>query len=236
MLELPVRANLGDLEPTVVPQQRKDVSNLLCQCSLHAKPRPRRGAITRQYLTIKGVTQESNAPHQEKLARAIEMSESIEIRRASERDIPGMIDLLEAVAAEGSWIATESVERDQSAGRIRAALARDDAALYVAIVGGVIVGRLGLYSSWPGLYELGMFVDAKWRGNGVGRLLLDEGIAWARSAGAHKIALEVFPHNHAAIRLYENAGFTREGFHPKHLRRNTGEIWDTISMGLALET
>ena len=59
-------------------------------------------------------------------------------------------------------------------------------------------------------------------------------IAWARSTGAHKIALDVFPHNDAAIALYEKAGFLREGYHPRHLRRKNGELWDVISMGLLL--
>ena len=64
--------------------------------------------------------------------------------------------------------------------------------------------------------------------------ILEAAIAWARSKGAHKISLDVFPHNTAAIALYEKFGFVREGDHPKHLRRKTGEIWDVISMGLVL--
>ena len=52
--------------------------------------------------------------------------------------------------------------------------------------------------------------------------------------GAHKVALEVWPHNHAALRLYQRAGFETEGRLRRHYRRRNGELWDTIVMGLAL--
>jgi len=133
-----------------------------------------------------------------------------------------MVTLLEIIADEGRWIATETpIEREVRASNIRTALTRKDAALFVAVDGTSVVGRLGLYSGWTGLYDLGMFVAVPWRSKGLGSRLLEEAIAWARAAGAHKISLEVFP-------------FVREGYHPKHLRRKTGELWDTISMGLAL--
>jgi ribosomal protein S18 acetylase RimI-like enzyme len=47
--------------------------------------------------------------------------------------------------------------------------------------------------------------------------------------------LHVWPHNEAAIALYEKLGFAREGYHPKQYRRRSGEAWDAISMGLVLK-
>jgi putative acetyltransferase len=44
----------------------------------------------------------------------------------------------------------------------------------------------------------------------------------------------VFPHNLAALALYEKHGFVREGLFRSHVRRRTGEIWDSIPMGLLL--
>jgi len=163
--------------------------------------------------------------------------ENVQVRRATESDIASFLDLLEAVAAEGRWIATESpVERELRAKRIQATLARDDSAVFVAVAGDALIGQLGMYTQWLGLYELGMLVEEPWRGKGIGTRLLEAAIAWARSKGAHKISLDVFPHNTAAITLYEKFGFVREGDHPKHLRRKTGEIWDVISMGLVLSS
>ncbi len=82
--------------------------------------------------------------------------------------------------------------------------------------------------------ELGMLVAAPWRGRGVGKKLLDACLAWARESGAHKICLEVWPHNAAAIALYEKNGFVREGYRRKQWRRRNGELWDSVLMGLLL--
>ncbi len=59
-------------------------------------------------------------------------------------------------------------------------------------------------------------------------------IEWARERGLHKLSLSVFPHNAAAIALYRKFGFVEEGRRVKHFRRASGELWDTIDMGLLL--
>ncbi|HEX8927664.1 MAG TPA: GNAT family N-acetyltransferase, partial [Actinomycetota bacterium] len=80
----------------------------------------------------------------------------------------------------------------------------------------------------------GMLVAPGWRGQGLGTALLRAGIAWARGVGAHKVALQVWPHNQAAIALYEKLGFQREGLLRRHYRRRNGELWDAVVMGLLL--
>lgn len=52
-----------------------------------------------------------------------------------------------------------------------------------------------------------MGVAARHRGLGLGRALLDGGADAARAAGAHRLLLEVFGANRAAVALYESAGF-----------------------------
>ncbi len=59
-------------------------------------------------------------------------------------------------------------------------------------------------------------------------------VEWARARGLHKLALSVFPHNHAAIALYRKFGFVEEGRLVQHVRRSDGELWDLIEMGLLL--
>jgi len=85
-----------------------------------------------------------------------------------------------------------------------------------------------------GFGEIGMMVAAGWRGRGAGTALVLAAIEWARDRGLHKLALSVFPHNHAAIALYRNCGFVEEGRLVRHLRRADGELWDLIEMGLPL--
>jgi RimJ/RimL family protein N-acetyltransferase len=51
----------------------------------------------------------------------------------------------------------------------------------------------------------------------------------------HKLSLEVFPSNEAAIALYRKFGFVEEGRLRSHYRRQSGELWDVLVMGLLLE-
>jgi ribosomal protein S18 acetylase RimI-like enzyme len=80
-----------------------------------------------------------------------------------------------------------------------------------------------------------MWVAASHRGEGIGRSLLDECLRWARDEGAHKVALEVWPHNAPAIALYRAYGFEIEGRKLRHYRRRNGELWDSVLMGLILD-
>jgi RimJ/RimL family protein N-acetyltransferase len=59
-------------------------------------------------------------------------------------------------------------------------------------------------------------------------------IEWARERGLHKLSLGLFAHNAAAIALYRKFGFVEEGRRVKHYRRQGGELWDAIEMGLLL--
>ena len=95
------------------------------------------------------------------------------------------------------------------------------------------IGQIGL-ENYRGLIEIGMLVVSEWRGRGVGRELLTAGIQWAKQHGAHKMTLQVWPHNAAARALYAKFGFEEEGYLRRHWRRNNGEVWDSIVMGLRL--
>jgi RimJ/RimL family protein N-acetyltransferase len=160
----------------------------------------------------------------------------VTVRRAREEDLDALVDLMVAVAEEGRWIATEApVDRERRRRRFAEDLERDDTVLLVADAGGRLVGQLGLVLARYGVADLGMLVADGWRRRGVGSALLRAGIDWARQAGAHKVALQVWPHNRAAIALYERFGFQHEGLLRRHYRRRSGELWDAIVMGLPLD-
>jgi ribosomal-protein-alanine N-acetyltransferase len=57
------------------------------------------------------------------------------------------------------------------------------------------------------------------RRGGVGRELLAAALAWADGRGARETFLEVRASNHAAIRLYEAAGFRAVGRRPDYYQR-----------------
>jgi RimJ/RimL family protein N-acetyltransferase len=160
----------------------------------------------------------------------------VTVRPAREADLDAMVELFAAVAEEGRWIAAEGpVDRDRRRRRWAEDLERDDVVLLVADAGGELVGQLGLVLARYGVADLGMLVADGWRRRGVGSALLRAGIDWARRAGAHKLALQVWPHNRAAVALYERFGFQREGRLRRHYRRRSGELWDAIVMGLPLD-
>jgi L-amino acid N-acyltransferase YncA len=153
------------------------------------------------------------------------------VRPAAAGDARAMAALFAAVAAEHTGIATEPpVDIDERA----AQFARTADGSVVAVAGGQVVGLLHVEPSRHGFGELGMLVDRDWRGRGVGSALVRAAIGRARGQGLHKLCLEVFAHNAAAIALYRKCGFVEEGRRTGQYRRTSGELWDSIVMGLAL--
>ena len=160
---------------------------------------------------------------------------SVEVRPAIEADLDAAVDLYADVAAEGRWIGAEApVDTAERRARFHSSITRDDAQFFVADDGERIIGELGIEVAPYGVADFGMMVAADARGRGVGSALLSAAIEWARSAGAHKVALQVWPDNQGAIALYRKFGFAQEGHLRRHYRRRNGDLWDAIIMGLAL--
>ena len=159
------------------------------------------------------------------------------VRRAGLEHVTGILALLEAVAAERRWIGTEPpVDRSALLRHLRSSVEGDArTARFVALGGEEVIGQLSMELKPSGVAELGMFVAPAWRGQGVGGALVDAGLAWARQAGAHKVALQMWPHNHAARALYDKFGFVEEGRLRRHYRRRNGQLWDAVMMGLVLD-
>jgi putative acetyltransferase len=105
--------------------------------------------------------------------------------------------------------------------------------VFVAETDGVVVGRLSVardpHPASRHVADLGLMVAAGARRRGIGFALLVEAAGWARRVGVRKLELHVFPHNEAAIRLYERFGFVREGYRTAHYRRGR-EYVDAILM------
>jgi ribosomal protein S18 acetylase RimI-like enzyme len=152
-----------------------------------------------------------------------------EIRPAGDDDRLPLAVLFAAVAEERDGIATEPPVDVEA----RAASWTIDGTL-VAVAGAELIGSLVVEPSRHGFGEIGMAVAREWRGRGVGSALLADAIEWARGHGLHKLSLGVFAHNTAAIELYRKFGFVEEGRRIKQYRRESGELWDAIEMGLLL--
>jgi ribosomal-protein-alanine N-acetyltransferase len=159
----------------------------------------------------------------------VQRDDAIQVRPAEDGDRRSLALLFAAVAEERDGIAAEPpIDVDK-----RAANWQLDGTL-VALADGDFVGLLFVEPSPFGYGEIGMMVAADWRGRGVGTALVAAAIDWARAHGLHKLTLSVFPHNAAAIALYRRFGFLEEGRRIRHMRRDSGELWDLIEMGLLL--
>lgn len=159
------------------------------------------------------------------------------IRRLRHDELESLYDLLEAVAEERRWISPEPpIPRE----RYREQTLRsfgDPHCLFIVAADedDRIVGELSAFGRENRPAEIGMSVAKGWRGRGVGTALMRTCVEWARERAIHKLALQVWPHNDVALHLYEKFGFEREGVLRAHYRRQNGELWDAVVMGLLLE-
>jgi len=162
-------------------------------------------------------------------------TQHVTIREAGAADFDTWFALYEAVAAEGRWIGGElPVDRDARLDGFNQGVASPEHVCFIAEVDGAAVATL---NAWVrrGIVSLGMLVDEQHRGKGVGSALMDAAVSWAKTQAAHKMTLEVWPHNDRARALYRTFGFRDEGHLRRHYRRRNGELWDVVVMGLVLD-
>ena len=102
------------------------------------------------------------------------------------------------------------------------------------LVGLVALGRESMKKLSHKVMVWGMYVRPEFRSKGIGRALLLEVLALARSVPEIvQVSLRVNAGNAGAIRLYESVGFKAFGREPGSMRIN-GEFHDEIHMYLRL--
>jgi RimJ/RimL family protein N-acetyltransferase len=109
---------------------------------------------------------------------------------------------------------------------------------FVALCGPKVVGwcdivRLYPYPGYEHNGRLGMGVLAPWRGQGLGRGLLDQALSAALAAGFRRVELEVYASNAAALALYQRCGFVVEGV-KRGMRVLDGRVDDVVLMARAM--
>jgi GNAT superfamily N-acetyltransferase len=121
-----------------------------------------------------------------------------DIRLAALRDAPDAFASTyerEAAFAEADW------QRRISGGGNFLAYAPELGTAPAAIVGG--------FQAAPGTIELvSLWVRPHARGRGIGQVLIETVIGWARARGSSRVHLWVAENNHHARLLYERCGFS----------------------------
>jgi RimJ/RimL family protein N-acetyltransferase len=158
------------------------------------------------------------------------------VRRAAPGDAAALVELARTVGTEPEgWLITDGDWRTTSDERryLRTLRRHPHAAVFVAEAPEGIVGRLSIardpHPASAHVADVGLMVAKEHRRRGVGVALMKAAEEWAAGVGVRKIELHVFPHNSAAIALYERLGYEREGFRRLHYRRGR-EFLDAILM------
>jgi GNAT superfamily N-acetyltransferase len=139
----------------------------------------------------------------------------IEIRDASDGDLPGILRVLAESGIEGG-ISFTVEEARAHLDRIRS---RSNFRLLAAIVDGEIAGtyslvildKLGKRGALSAVVE-DVGVAPQRQGQGIGRAMMAHALEECRKAGCYKLALSSNVKREGAHRFYESLGFERHGY------------------------
>jgi RimJ/RimL family protein N-acetyltransferase len=158
------------------------------------------------------------------------MAEPVDIRALMAADLPAYKALRDSMLAAHpeAFTSDADAERKRSAQSFLPRLGLDEPGSGRFVLGawqaGQLVGALGCERDMRVKvchigHLIGMMVRTELQGAGIGRRLLDAGIAAARSVeGLEMLTLTVTAGNAGAVRLYEQAGFMRFGTLPRAIQ------------------
>lgn len=159
----------------------------------------------------------------------------VSLRPAGPEDAEGYRNAVRAVGQERRYLATiDGYSLNDTTAYLTRLRAENSPAL-VAVADAGIVGwcdicrRPGVGFAHAG--TLGMGVVRQWRGQGIGRQLMEQSLALARDSGFERIELIVYSDNEAAKRLYDSVGFKLEGT-KQNARKIDGQYQDELVMAL----
>jgi RimJ/RimL family protein N-acetyltransferase len=158
----------------------------------------------------------------------------VKIRPVQLADAASLRATITEVAQEKWFLATVTgFSAEQTLEFLRAAV-EGSLPMVVAVSADEVVGWCDIIPGSPDkgfahVGRLGMGLRREWRGQGLGRGLMDACLLLARGAAIEKVELEVFADNAPARRLYNTLGFTQEGVKVR-ARKIEGRYQDLVQM------
>jgi RimJ/RimL family protein N-acetyltransferase len=73
-------------------------------------------------------------------------------------------------------------------------------------------------------------IHPRWQGKGLGRVMTQAALDWAKEAGLAQVNLTVFASNGRARKLYESLGFIEQGIRRGYVRYEDGRVDDDVLM------
>jgi RimJ/RimL family protein N-acetyltransferase len=133
------------------------------------------------------------------------------IRPAASSDAPGVVDLIGRVYSEYGFVYVPKVEVPDLF-RFDHHYAAPRGAFFVVREGDVVVGSVGVERVDDTSAELHrLYLDARLRGRGTGRALVEAVLDWCRTQRIRRLILWSDTRFDQAHRLYERMGFRRTG-------------------------
>ncbi len=168
--------------------------------------------------------------------------EELLFRKATEEDAQRMANFKQCICKETDFLSfgeneieiTAETERET----IRSENSKDNSVIFIAVVNEAIAGFVtfkgGSRIRKRHAGELGISVRKQYWGLGIGNLLMQELIEWAKATrDIKKINLITRIDNEAALRLYKKYGFQEEGVLTRDLYIG-GHFYDAVMMGLSI--
>lgn len=127
--------------------------------------------------------------------------EQIQVRRAGAADTDALRELVVGLSPRSAFLRFCAGVGTPSS-RMLAALLRSDAThgTWVAAAGAALVGHLSWAVVDDEVVEVGAMVADEWQGRGLGRALVDHGLAEAAAHGARRVRLVVHHENRTLLR------------------------------------
>lgn len=163
------------------------------------------------------------------------VTSNIRILPIASEHIEGFHKALDTVAREREYLTLlEAFPLEETRDFVLGMIAKGNPQ-FVALTGSDVVGWCDIsrhtFPSHAHAGHLGMGIMPSYRGQGLGRRLIEATLQAARDAGIERVELSVHADNSRAIALYEKVGFVREGLARRSVRID-GRYKDAIHMAI----